>query len=117
MASMRTLVLAAVAALAVAGPAMAQDASHPWDATWVGDWDSPDDSGVQVIVTNDQVVGFFIHGDYVMPDATEPLGADGSLSFTWSDGKATLKADGDARELVVDENGQAERVVTLTQGD
>jgi hypothetical protein len=114
---MRTLLLATVVTLSLAAPAAAQDASHPWDATWVGDWDSPDDSGVQVIVTGDQVVGFFIHGDYVMPDSTAPIGADGSLGFTWANGKATLKMDGDARELVVDEKGQAERVVTLTQGD
>jgi hypothetical protein len=103
--------------LAPASPAAADDASHPWDATWIGDWDSADDNGVQVIVTNDQVVGFFVQGDYVMPDSTSALGADGSLSFTWDKGKATLKVDGDKRELIVDETGQAERVVTLTQGD
>jgi hypothetical protein len=103
--------------LAPLRPVAAQDASHPWDATWVGDWDSPDDSGVQVIVTEDQVVGFFIHGDYVTPTATDPLAADGSLAFTWANGKATLKTDGDNRELVVDENGQAERVVMLIEGD
>jgi hypothetical protein len=114
---MRTFLLTAAVAFFIVGSAAAQDASHPWDATWVGDWDSPDDSGVQIIVTGDQVVGFFIHGDYVMPDSTAPLGADGSLGFTWANGKATLKMDGDTRELVVDENGQAERVVTLTQGD
>ena len=98
-------------------PSAAQSTDHPWDATWVGDWDSPDDNGVQVIVAGDQVVGFFIHGDYVDPDSISPPGADGSLAFTWAKGKATLKIDGDTRELVVDENGQAERVVTLTEGD
>ncbi|HVZ13962.1 MAG TPA: hypothetical protein VG894_05830 [Bauldia sp.] len=114
---MRIFLLMLALLVAPLQPVAAQSTDHPWDATWVGDWDSADDDGVQVIVTGDQVVGFFIHGDYVEPDSTAPLAADGSLAFTWPNGKATLRMDGDARELVVDENGHAERVVNLTQGD
>ena len=105
--------LAFVLALSAAWPAAAQDATHPWDATWVGDWDSANDNGVQVIVTGDQVIGFFLNGDYLLPSATSPIAADGSLAFKWDKGHGTLKVDGDKRELVVDADGAPERVIVL----
>jgi len=103
-------------ALALSFPALvaAADSADAWDATWVGDWDTPDDNGVQVIVAGGQVLGFFVNGDYLVPASTSPVAADGSLTFTWDKGHATLKLDGDKHELVVDETGQAERVIELT---
>ena len=114
LAGMRTAALFAALALMLPLPALADASADAWDATWVGDWDAPNDNGVQVIVAGGQVLGFFVNGDYLVPASTSPVAADGSLTFTWDKGHATLKLDGDKHELVVDETGQAERVIELT---
>jgi hypothetical protein len=107
------LLLAPAAALPVAAGG---DPAHPWDATWAGGWTddaSGEPDGVQVIVAEDQVVALFLHGEYLDADDTGPLAADGSLAFSWIGGHATLKRDGATAEIVIDEDGLPERVVTL----
>jgi hypothetical protein len=104
--NLRVLILAA--AVAAASPAMAAD----WDATWFGGFDNGGD-GVQLIVAGESVVGFFFHGDYV--DLTDPgtLADDGTLTFKWDGGQATLAAEGNGQSLAVREAGKADRVIPL----
>lgn len=90
------------------------DVEHPWDATWAGGFDDGGD-GVQVIVAGNDVIGLFFHGDYVEVSETEPLGADGSLSFTWDGGTGTLSGSGADRSLVIHETGAADRTIELTE--
>ncbi|MEJ0013024.1 MAG: hypothetical protein WDM94_10460 [Bauldia sp.] len=103
---LRAYILAA--AVAAASPAGAAD----WDATWVGGFDNGGD-GVQVIIAGDTVVGFFLGGDYL--EVTDPgaLAADGSLSFKWDGGAATLSAAGDSHTLTIHAAGAADRVIEL----
>jgi hypothetical protein len=99
-----------MAPVALADP----DAAHPWDATWVGGFDNGGD-GVQVIVAGDAVVGFFLGGDYVDVSETAAIAADGSLTFTWDGGTATLGGRDDGRTLTIHAKGVADRVVKVTE--
>lgn len=104
------------AALTFAPAALADpDAAHPWDASWVGGWEAGGD-GVQLIVAGNQVIGFFYHGDYVEVTQTATLAADGSLSFAWTHGKATLRVDGEERTIAISEDGAADKVIKLQPG-
>ena len=95
------------AALAWAAPALAG-----WDGTWSGV--AGEGGGtIQVIVAGNQVIGFFAGGDYITVTGTSPLGADGSLSFHWAGGRATLSVKGSKHLLVVHKNGDGSRTVTL----
>jgi hypothetical protein len=110
----RALISLAVAAiLSVATVARADDA-HPWDATWAGGFDNGGD-GVQVIVAGDAVIGFFLGADYVDVSDSAPIAADGSLTFTWDGGSATLAVDGDKHTLTIHQAGAADRVIDLTR--
>jgi hypothetical protein len=104
---LRAFILAA--AVAAASPAVAAD----WEATWAGGFENGNAAGVQVIVVGDTVIGFFVGGDYVDVTATDPVAADGSLSFTWDGGTATLAADGDKRRLTIRVAGQPDRVIEV----
>jgi hypothetical protein len=108
-------VLALVVALATSAPALSDDA-HPLDATWVGGFDD-DGNGVQLIITGDVVVGFYIDGDYADISDSNRLGADGSLTFTWDGGDATLSAKGDDHVLTVREAGKPERVIPVKRDE
>ena len=110
---MRLTILGAVvaAALAFAAPASADDA-HPWDATWFGGFGT-NAEGVQIIVAGDDVIGFFFAGDYVDVSASGPVAADGSLTFTWDDGTATLSAKGGDHTLTIHQAGKADRTIPL----
>lgn len=104
----RAFGIAVAAVLALAAPAFAGG----WDGTWSG---SAGEGGgtVQVIVAGDQVIGFFAGGDYITVTATSPLGADGTLSFRWTGGSATLSVKGGKHLLLVRKNGDGSRTVTL----
>jgi hypothetical protein len=102
------------AALAFAPVAFADpDGAHPWDASWAGGWEDGGD-GVQLIVAGNEVIGFFYHGDYLAVTQTAALPADGSLSFTWARGKATLRViNGKERTIPISEDGAADKVIKL----
>jgi hypothetical protein len=112
---MRLTILGVVvaAALAVAAPASADDA-HPWDATWFGGFGT-NAEGVQIIVAGNDVIGFFFGGDYVDVSASGPVAADGSLTFTWDGGTATLSAKGEDRIITIRQSGAADRIIPLTR--
>ena len=105
--------MAVAAGLTFAAPASADD-GHPWDATWFGGFGGSD-QGVQVIVAGDEVVGFFSDGDYVDVTASEPIAADGSLTFKWDGGEATLSAKGSKRLITIRETGATPKVIDLRQ--
>ena len=115
MGALRTIAVLLASSLAAA-PALAHpDAEHPWDATWFGGFEGGGD-GVQLIVAGDEVIGFFYGGDYVDVSSTEPLGADGSLSFTWVGGHATLSRDGDARTVTITlADAAGSKVIKITE--
>ncbi len=96
------------APLAFADP----DSAHPWDASWAGGWEGGGD-GVQLIVAGNEVIGFFYHGDYLEVTQTTALAADGSLSFAWANGKATLRVTGGERAITISENGADDKVIKL----
>jgi hypothetical protein len=100
------------AVLAIGMPASAKD-FHPWDATWAGGFDNGGD-GVQIIIAGDEVIGFFFHGDYI-DVASQPVAADGSLTFTWEGGAGKLTAKGDQHRLAIHEEGAADRAIELKQ--
>ena len=102
------------AALALAAPALADDATHPWDASWYGGFGG-NAEGVQIIVAGDEVIGFFFNGDYADVSETDPLAADGSLTFKWDGGTATLSGTGSNRIITVHQTGAADRVIKLTE--
>jgi hypothetical protein len=112
---MRIVILGVVVAtaLAVAAPASADDA-HPWDASWFGGFGT-NAEGVQIIVAGDDVIGFFFGGDYVDVSQSEPIASDGSLTFTWHGGTATLSAKGEDRIITIRQSGAADRVIPLTR--
>ena len=91
------------------------DATHPWDSTWAGGWEGGGD-GVQLIVAGNEVIGFFYHGDYIEVTQTAALAADGSLSFSWAHGKATLRIKDEERSIAISEGGAAEKVIKLQPG-
>lgn len=104
-------------ALTIAPQALADpDAGHPWDASWAGGFEDGGD-GVQLIVAGNEVIGFFYHGDYLDVTRSEPLAADGSLSFAWARGKATLREEGGQRTITIHEDGATtDKVVKLLPG-
>ena len=91
------------------------DSAHPWDASWAGGWENGGD-GVQLIVAGNEVIGFFYHGDYLEVTQTAALAADGSLSFAWARGKATLRVNGEERTITISEDGAADKVIKLQPG-
>ncbi|HVY20053.1 MAG TPA: hypothetical protein VHA70_08215 [Bauldia sp.] len=103
---LRAYILAA--AVAAASPALAAD----WDATWAGGFDNGGD-GVQVIVAGETVVGFFFGGDYVDLTDDGAVAADGSLTFKWDGGEATLAAVGGRQTLTIRAAGAPERVIDV----
>lgn len=103
---LRAFILAA--AVAAASPAVAAD----WDATWFGGFDNGGD-GVQLIVAGESVVGFFFHGDYIDLTDAGTLADDGTLTFKWDGGEATLAAAGAGQNLTVRESGKADRVIPV----
>jgi hypothetical protein len=104
---LRAFILAAALAASMV-PASAAD----WDATWAGGFDNGGE-GVQLIVTGETVVGFFFGGDYI--DLTDPgtLADDGTLTFKWDGGEATLAAAGNGQSLTIRESGKPERVIDM----
>jgi hypothetical protein len=92
------------------------DAAHPWDASWAGGFEDGGD-GVQLIVAGNEVIGFFFHGDYIDVTQNDALAADGSLSFFWTHGHATLRLIGDERSIAIHEDGVAgDKVIKLQPG-
>lgn len=105
------------AVLACAPVALADpDAAHPWDSSWAGGFEDGGD-GVQLIVAGNEVIGFYYHGDYIDVTQNETLAADGSLSFAWARGTATLRVNGEERTITLHENGVAvDKVIKLQPG-
>ncbi len=68
---------------------------------------------MQIIIAGASVVGFFLGGDYV--EVTDPggLAADGSLTFRWDGGSATLSATSDRHTLTIRATGAADRIIEL----
>jgi hypothetical protein len=91
------------------------DAAHPWDASWAGGFEEGGD-GVQLIIAGNEVIGFFYHGDYEEVTQTAALAPDGSLSFVWERGKATLRVSGEERTIAISEDGLADKVIKLQPG-
>jgi hypothetical protein len=105
------LALAFAAVLSAANVAHADEA-HPWDATWAGGFEDGD--GVQVIVAGDAVIGFFLGADYV--DVVESnIAGDGSLTFQWEGGDATLTTAGGKHTLTTRQKGAVDRVVEVAE--
>ena len=104
------------AALTFASVAFADpDAAHPWDSAWAGGWEGGGD-GVQLIVAGNEVIGFLYHGDYIEVTQTDAVAADGSLSFAWAHGKATLRIKGEERSIAISEGGATEKVIKPQPG-
>jgi hypothetical protein len=92
------------------------DAAHPWDASWAGGFEDGGD-GVQLIVAGNEVIGFYFHGDYIDVTQNDAIAADGSLSFSWTHGHATLRLNGEERSIAIHEDGVADdKVIKLQPG-
>ena len=112
---MRKGILGTVMAAALAFAAAASaDETHPWDASWFGGFGG-NAEGVQIIVAGDQIVGFFFSGDYVDVNTSDPIAADGSLTFKWDGGTATLSASGKDHVLTVHQAGAPAKVIALSR--
>jgi opacity protein-like surface antigen len=105
---MRLPALILAAAFLAASPAAAAD----WDATWAGGFEDGGD-GVQLIVADESVVGFFFGGDYIDLSDAGTLADDGSLTFKWDGGEATLAAAGAGQTLTIRQPGKPDRVVEM----
>ncbi len=112
---MRAKILGMVVAalVSLAAPAWA-DQTHPWDASWFGGFGG-NSEGVQIIVAGNQVVGFFFAGEYLDIAKTNPIAADGSLTFTWDGGTATMSAPGGKAALAVHKAGSPDAVIPLSR--
>jgi hypothetical protein len=96
--------VAALAALALAGPALAQAAPPAsFEGTWGG---AAGDETAQVIVAGGEVIGFYWRGDYL--DVSESLLSGGGrvLSFAFAGGRATLTRTGEAAASIVVTDGK-----------
>jgi hypothetical protein len=82
-------------------------AAPDWNGTWVGNWQSADQNGVQVIMAGNVATGIFWNGDYLSDELHSHVSTDGkTLTITWDHGSAILIRDGDsAAHIVIHEPG------------
>jgi hypothetical protein len=98
-------------ALVAAGSALSQSGRTGWDGTWVGGWDK--NAGVQLIFAGETLIGFYFRNDY--EDITRSTASpDGSRTFAWNKGDATLTRSPDGSALLlVRERGRPELSIPL----
>ena len=93
LASLRTFVVAGMFLGLAAGPVLAQSIdSAAWDATWIGGWNDGD--GVQVVIANGGVIGFFWAGDYVPIETSTNLADGQPIKFIWPRGSQNITLRG-----------------------
>jgi hypothetical protein len=103
-----------IAVLVAFGGGAAQAASREsWDGTWAGGF-ANGGSGVQVIFVGDQLIGFFVNGDYMIDMRASLSPSDGVVTITWTRGQAVMTRDGPAAaHMLLQQRGQSDITITL----
>ncbi|HEY2071123.1 MAG TPA: hypothetical protein VGG48_16315 [Rhizomicrobium sp.] len=98
---------------ALLGFASAAFAGENWDGTWAGNWGKSGD-GVQIIIVNDEIGGFYYHGIYMDGGRTDE--APGTFSFHFPGGNATLTRAGDkTAHIVIHQSGKPDLSFDVTK--
>jgi hypothetical protein len=90
-------------------------AAPDWNGTWVGNWQSADGNGIQVMMAGNDATGIFWNGDYLPDELHSVASADGkTLTITWNHSSATLVRDGEsAAHIVIHEPGHRDSAFTV----
>src|SRR6478736_472235 len=64
-----------------------------WDGTWAGGFENGG-AGVQLIFAGNQLIGFFVNGDYMLDVRASLSPSDGVVTITWTRGQAFVTRDG-----------------------
>ena len=80
-------------------------AAPDWNGTWVGNWQSADGNGIQVMMAGNEATGIYWRGDYLPDELHSAVSSDGkTLTITWDHSSAVLKRTGDSTaQLVIHE--------------
>ena len=87
------------------GPALA---ASDWNGTWVGNWQSADQNGVQVMMAGNEATGIYWNGDYLPDQLHSAVSPDGKiLTITWARSSAVLTRDGaETAHIVIHQPGK-----------
>ncbi|HEY4942959.1 MAG TPA: hypothetical protein VII56_16140 [Rhizomicrobium sp.] len=102
---MRILSLAMFLLAGLVTPALA---AADWNGTWVGNWQSADGNGVQIMMAGNVATGIFWNGDYLPDELHASVSADGkTLTITWDHASAVLTRSGaETADAVIHEPGK-----------